>query len=193
MGAAELTRELPRLAKAVKEAMGAKYANICTVDGDKGQVNHANFHIVAEGAKKLSDDAAKELLGKIDAALHPPKPLKKPRFGRVGKIQPEDAGLNLSVKAMTDPAEKEVKNGKVYEVQVGDASGVVTVSLAEDQKGLIQKGKTYELRNAATKMVKGHVMVFVDKWGKIEASETDISDVKTDKDVSAVEFEQVKA
>jgi diadenosine tetraphosphate (Ap4A) HIT family hydrolase len=190
--AAELTRDLPRLAKALKEASEAKNVNITTVHGSAGEVFHANFHIVPDGAKKLSADATKELLGKIDTALHPPPPLKKAKFGAVGKIKPETSGLNLSIKCVSDPVEKEVKSGKVYEVQVGDATGVITISLRADQKDLLKKDKTYELRNMGTRMIGGHIIGLVDKWGKIEETKEEI-EVSSEKDISAVEYEQVKS
>merc|ERR1711957_247242 len=148
---------------------------------------------LAKAAKKLSADEAKALVGKIDVALHPPTPLKQAKFHQVGKIKPETAGLNLSVKAVGDTIEKEVKPGtKVYEAQVADATGAVTISLTADQKDLIKKGKTYELRNASTRMIKGHIMIVVDKWGKIAAVEAEI-EPSTEKDISAVEYEQVKS
>jgi diadenosine tetraphosphate (Ap4A) HIT family hydrolase/nucleoside diphosphate kinase len=186
---AQLMQDLPKLAKALKLATGSKHVNICTMEGDKSHVNHPHFHLVPEGAKSLSADAVKDHAAKIDLALHPPVPLKKAKHHIIAKINPEDKGLNLCVKVMSDTVEKELKVGKAYEVQVGDATGVITVTLKDDQKDLLKKGKTYELRNALTKMVKGHVMLTVDKWGKIEAAETEISEVKTDKDISEVEYE----
>jgi len=191
--ATDLMKEVPRLAKAVKEAMGAKFVNMTTHRGVKDEVFHPNMHIVAEGAKKLSADAAKDLLGKIDLALHPPTPLKHAKFHQVGKIRPEATGLNLSVKAIGDTVAKEVKPGTmVHEVQVADATGAVTISLSADQKDVIKKGKTYELRNCSTRMIKGHIMIVVDKWGKIAAVEAEI-EPSTEKDISAVEYEQVKS
>lgn len=187
--AGSLMHSAPKLAKALKEAMGCKHVNICTVDGEKGQVNHPNIHLVAEGAKALSADAVKDLLAKVDAALNPPKPLKKAKHHIIAKIKPEDKGLNLCVKALGNPVEKELKAGKAYEVQVGDATGTVTVTLKEDQKDLIKKDKVYEMRNVGTRMIKGHIMLAFDKWGKVEESDSAVPEVATDKDISAVEYE----
>jgi histidine triad (HIT) family protein len=190
--AGSMMTSLPKLAKALKEAMGCKHVNICTVDGDKSQVDHPNFHLVPEGAKALSADAVKDLLAKVDAALHPPTPLKKAKFHVIAKIKPEDKGLNLCVKVIGDTVEKELKTGKAYEVKVGDATGAVTVTLKEDQKGLLKKDKVYEMRNVSTKMIKGHIMMAFDKWGKVEESDTSIPEVKTDKDISETEYELKK-
>jgi histidine triad (HIT) family protein len=187
--AGSLMHSAPKLAKALKEAMGCKYVNICTVDGDKGQVNHPNVHLVPEGAKALSADAVKDLLVKVDAALHPPPEKKKAKHHIVGKIKPDDKGLNVCVKVLGDPVVKELKAGNAYEVQVGDASGSVSVSLKEDQKDLLKKDKVYEMRNVGTRMIKGHIMLVFDKWGKVEESDSLIPEVNTDKNISAVEYE----
>jgi len=64
----------------------------------------------------------------------------------------------------------------------------VTVSLVEAQKDAIKAGKIYEIRNASVKMIKGHVYIAVDKWGKIEEGTEDVTP-NTDKDVSATEYE----
>lgn len=193
--AAELTRELPRLASALQKAMEASDVTVCTgTSAAKATVAHPKFHLVPVYGGKytkatVTDDSAKDLLAKIDAALHPPKPLKSAKFGQVGKLKPEQKGLNLNVKVCGDVVEKELpKGGKAFEVKVGDASGAVTVSLTEGQKGSLAKDKAYEIRNAYVKMIKGHIALVVDKWGKIEASDADIT-ANTENDVSATEYE----
>jgi len=117
--------------------------------------------------------------------------LKPVEFGKITDIDPESKGLNLLVKVVSHGKEEELKSGrKVQEVVVGDASGVVTLSLSEDEVAAVPVGSTVEVRNAATKMVKGFVRIVVGKWGKVTAHEggEEISP-KTDKDVSATEYE----
>jgi histidine triad (HIT) family protein len=192
--AAEFTAELPKIAQAVKAAVDATDVNICTHASDGESICHPTFHIVPQGSAEkpgLSEDGAKELLTAIKAALHPPPPLKRPKFTKVSSINPVSTGLNLTVKVTGDAVEKELKHGKVYEVKVGDSSGVVTVSLQADQKDLLKSGKSYEVRNASVKMVKGHISVVVDKWGKIEEATVDDIEPNTAKDISATQYELV--
>jgi len=176
--AGDLTGVLPKLGKVLKEVTGATSVAI----NCKGTGDHPVFTLEPTGGSTFDKE-------KFNAALNPPKPLKRAKFLKVSSIQPDGKGLNLGVKALSDPVEKELKKGKAFEVQVGDASGVVTITLREEQKDLIKKGKTYELRNAAVQMVKNHVMIMVDKWGKIEEAELEIGEVKTATDVSATEYE----
>eukprot|EP00929_Paragymnodinium_shiwhaense_P012574 TRINITY_DN1198_c0_g2_i1.p2 TRINITY_DN1198_c0_g2~~TRINITY_DN1198_c0_g2_i1.p2 ORF type:complete len:575 (-),score=237.73 TRINITY_DN1198_c0_g2_i1:268-1992(-) len=195
--AQELTRELPKLANALKKAMEATDMTICThVGAGKQTVPHPKFHLIPvyNGAYKkqasVSDDFAKDVAEKVDAALHPPTPLKVAKFGQVGRIKPEQKGLNLCVKATGAPAEQELpKGGKVYTVPVGDATGSVVLSLTEAQKDLVKADKVYEIRNAFVKMVKGHINIVVDKWGKIESSTEEVKEVNKEKDISETEYE----
>jgi len=192
--ASEFTTELPKIAQAVKAAVQAEDVNICTHANDGESVSHPTFHIVPQGSTAkpgLSEDAAKELVTAIKAALNPPPPLKRAKFKKVSSIMPDSTGLNLTVKVTGEAVEKELKHGKVYEVKVGDASGVVTVSLQADQKELLKSGKCYELRNASVKMVKGHISVVVDKWGKIEEAAADDVEPNTSKDISSTQYELV--
>eukprot|EP00929_Paragymnodinium_shiwhaense_P040554 TRINITY_DN2115_c0_g1_i1.p1 TRINITY_DN2115_c0_g1~~TRINITY_DN2115_c0_g1_i1.p1 ORF type:complete len:574 (-),score=212.98 TRINITY_DN2115_c0_g1_i1:356-2077(-) len=193
--AADLTKELPRLANAIKKAVEATDMTICTHNGpSKSTVPHPKFHLIpvfngSYNKAAVTDDSAKELLAKIDAALHPPTPLKSAKFLPVAKIRPAATGLNLHVKVCGDLTTKDLPTGgKAYEIAVGDDSGMVTVTLSEGQKDVLKKDKTYAMRNAHVKMVKGHIMVAIDKWGKIEEEAGEIT-VKTETNVSETEYE----
>merc|ERR1712216_65643 len=176
----------------IPKALG--FPTFLDMPASKATVPHPKFHLIPVygGAYKktaVTDDFAKDVIAKVDAVMHPPKPLKSAKFGKIAKIMPDAKGLNLNVKVVEDAVEKELpKGGKAYEVKGGDASACVTMSLAEGQKGELKKGKCYELRNAHVKMVKGHIMLVIDKWGKIEESSEEVTP-STEKDISATEYE----
>jgi len=206
--AAAFLGDVQRIARAVKKAFDATGVNIYSNNGeDAGQtVFHPHMHIVPrtkdDGVQlgfpaskgKLAAEAAEPVQAKIEAALNPPKAPKKARFGQAGKIKPDSAGLNLQVKVVGDVTAIEGKAGGLWEVLVGDTSGCVVVSMREAQKDLAVKGSTIVIRNAAAKMIRGHIRLIVDKWGKIEASEEALEgEVEMDekKNVSATEYELV--
>jgi len=205
----EVFGDVQKVAKAVKAATGATGVNIWQNCGeDAGQtVFHPHFHIVprhkddgldpypASAKEMISSDAAAPTVSKIVAALNPPKPLKKAKFGQVGKIRPEASGLNFLVKVVGEPTAVEAKGGKFWEVKVGDASGTVVLSMRENQKDVAKDGAILEIRNSAARMVSNHIRLTVDKWGKISASEEAFEgevEMDTAKDVSALEYELVK-
>lgn len=205
--ASEYLRDLQKVAKAVKEATGATGINIWQNNGaDAGQVVfHPHFHIVPrkEGdnlhkyppsGSKITEDAAQPIVKKIQTCLNPPRPLKKAKFGKISSIKPDSKGLNLHVKVLGTPTEVESKGGKFYEVLCGDASGTIILSLREDQKSVAGDGKTIDIRNGGVKMVKGHVRLAVDKWGKVDATDEDTEfevEKAEAKNVSSVEYELV--
>lgn len=206
--ASEFLRDLQKVVAAVKEATDATGINIWQNDGeDAGQsVHHPHFHIVprskddglfkypASAKDRLSEADAKPILEKLEAALNPPKPLKKAAFGKVSDIKPDSRGLNLKVKVLATPTEVESKGGKFWEVLAGDASGTVMLSLRDSQKDLATEGAVLAVRNAGVKMVTGHIRLAVDKWGKIEPADEPLEEEvenSPEKNVSSTEYELV--
>lgn len=124
----------------------------------------------------------------------PPKPLKKPRFGKVDKIKPDGRGLNLLVRVLKVT---EVGGDSPYsEAVCGDGTGVVTLRIQGDQLKICKKDAILRVQNAKVVMVKGYIRVEVDKWGVMApaAEDTpgglpDLKEVKESTDVSATEYE----
>merc|ERR1711972_391570 len=120
----------------------------------------------------LKKEAADPIVAKLQEALKPPPAvLKKAKFAKVAEIKPDSKGLNLNVKIAAEPTAVEAKGRTFHEVLCGDASGTVVLSLTPDQVATCTEGKTVDIRNGHSVMVKGHIRVVVDKWGVIKASE----------------------
>mmetsp|Transcript_59023 Transcript_59023/g.116089 ORF Transcript_59023/g.116089 Transcript_59023/m.116089 type:complete len:281 (-) Transcript_59023:134-976(-) len=207
--AALFLQDVQRVARAVKEATGADAVNILNNSGEASgqEVPHPHFHIVP---RKKDDNlalkyppSAKEMLtaekaapvkAKVEEALFPKKPLRKAKFGKVSDVRPDSVGMNLKLKVVADVKEVEGKIGKFYEVLCGDPSGTVVVSFRDHQKEFAKKDNIVALRNAATKMVNGHVRLAVDKWGKVEECDEPMDEeveMSQGKNVSATEYELV--
>lgn len=206
--AVELLADVQKVAEAVQKATGATGINIWQNNGeDAGQtIPHPHFHVVPRTAndglyknpeqpkEMISEEAASPLQTKIEAALNPPKPLRKAKFGNIGDLRPTSTGMNLKVKVVGTLEVVESKAGKFWEVLCGDASGTVVVSLREQQKDAAAKDAVLEIRNGATKMVGGYIRVAVDKWGKIAASEEGLEgevEMDTKKNLSSTQYEKV--
>jgi len=197
-------RDLQKVSNAVLKAFSADGVNVSSNNGSAaGQtIFHAHFHIIPRftddkfagksASEMLTEEAAAPILAKLQEALKPPpKPLKKPKFGKVAGVKPQAKGLNLRVKLLEAPSTVEGQGKTFREVLSGDASGSVVLSLGADQMPDCKEGDTIEVRNGRAIMVKGHIRVGVDKWGKIEASEEELDEVNKDKNISAVEYELV--
>lgn len=122
----------------------------------------------------------------------PPIPLKKPSFVKVKTINPGSKGVNLMMKC-TKKAELVEGTEGVYEAQIGDDTGVVTVSFrSKELCDLCTEGASIRVQNASIKMVKGYVRLFVDKWAAFKKADEPLDfEVKTKNDMSSTEYELV--
>jgi hypothetical protein len=119
-----------------------------------------------------------------------PIPQKKPKFQKVGSLNPSSKGSNLVVKIISDGVVVEGGKGlKFFEFKCGDASGQIILSLTEAQKECVQNDKVVILRNATVKMVKGYMRLCVDKWGKLDTNTEETVEAVGEKNVSATEYE----
>jgi len=118
------------------------------------------------------------------------KPLRKPRFKKVDALKPVQKGINLVLKIVKLPEAGALTDGGLHSVVCGDTTGVVTLRLTADQFLPCEVGRYIRIQNGKTVMVKGHIHVQIDKWGKVtQAEEQEAFDVNTGKDISAVEYE----
>jgi replication factor A1 len=108
------------------------------------------------------------------------------------------SNLNLTLKVLeaTEVLNKRHPDGSsttISECVAGDASGTITLTARNKQAALCTPGATVTVRNGKIDMFKGTMRLAVDKWGAIKAAEegADVGAVKTDYNLSAVEYELV--
>jgi len=123
----------------------------------------------------------------------PPIRLKKPKFSKIQDLDPVSKGFNVYAKCTKAAKEADGVDG-VYEAQVGDETGLVTVSFRnKDLCDLCKEGASLRIQNTAVRMVKGHIRLNVDKWAAFKvADEEHTFSVSEKNDVSATEYELVE-
>lgn len=120
-----------------------------------------------------------------------PKPLSKPKFTTIAKLNPDSKNFNVMVKVVKVAG----VSGDFTEVVCGDGTGVATFSIKEDQKSIFKVGETLRVQNAQVRIVKGYIRISIDRWSKAAPAAEDTPggrpdiDVKIEKDISATEFE----
>jgi replication factor A1 len=121
-----------------------------------------------------------------------------PEFVLVESLRPGMSNLNLTLKVLeaTEVLNKRHPDGSsttISECVAGDASGTITLTARNKQAALCTPGATVTVRNGKIDMFKGTMRLAVDKWGAIKAAEegADVGAVKTDYNLSAVEYELV--
>merc|ERR1712032_1122090 len=117
-----------------------------------------------------------------------PAPLKKPKFGTIEKLKPEQRGVNIFAKVVKSTSVEGADN--LSEVVVGDATGVITLRARGDQVAMCEIGKILRIQNGKIVMFKGFMRLEVDMWGVVKsAPDHEDMEPKMSKDVSATEFE----
>jgi nucleoside diphosphate kinase len=118
------------------------------------------------------------------------RPLRKAKFGKVGKIHPEQKGLNLMLKCVSAPVAVE-GNADIKEVTCGDETGCLILSVrSEANVKLCTPGATLRLQNAHVSMVGGFIRLVVDKWALLRAADkVEFEAVDEKNNVSKTEFE----
>ena len=119
-----------------------------------------------------------------------------PDFVLVDSLRPGLANLNLVLKVVEA---KEVLNKKhpdgssttIVECVVGDASGTIILTARNRQAETCKSGTTITVRNGKIDMFKGTMRLAVDRWGSIKSANDADFAVKTDYDLSAVQYELV--
>ncbi|KAM0005056.1 putative nucleic acid-binding protein [Helianthus debilis subsp. tardiflorus] len=133
----------------------------------------------------------------------PAKPaLRKPVFIKVGDLKPETSGLTLIAKVLSSEivlqkglvssASSNVRNVRIAECLVGDETGTILFT-ARNHQGvdLMKPGTSVIIRNGKIDMFKGSMRLAVDKWGRIEITDSVTFEVKEDNNLSLMEYELV--
>ncbi|KAH7434515.1 hypothetical protein KP509_06G021100 [Ceratopteris richardii] len=80
---------------------------------------------------------------------------------------------------------------RIAECVVGDETGTIIFTARNDQVDIMKPGVTVILRNAKIDMFKGCMRLAVDKWGRVEVTDSADFVVKEDNNLSTVEYELV--
>ena len=112
----------------------------------------------------------------------------------IAELKPGLKSVNITFKVMNTSEERSVesrKTGETYrvvDVQVGDSTGVILMSLWNETIDEIEEGETYTLSNGYTGLFKGYLRLQLGKFGSIETAEEPIDDVNTEIDMSAKDY-----
>mmetsp|Transcript_63030 Transcript_63030/g.136884 ORF Transcript_63030/g.136884 Transcript_63030/m.136884 type:complete len:377 (+) Transcript_63030:51-1181(+) len=181
------------LAKAVSEEVAEKvriqYGGSVTPENCEELIKKPNVDGFLVGGASLKGSFMDIVLASI-----PAKPLKKPKFGKVSGITPDQKGVNVMVKCVK-AAEAVAGTEGLFEAVVGDDSGTVTLSLrSKELCDLCTPDASLRIQNASAKMVKGHIRLVIDKWAAFKPADAPLDIVvSTKNDISATEYELVES
>ena len=114
-------------------------------------------------------------------------------FSVVSELKPFMKNLNLKFKVVEIEESKEVPSKydknmhKVADAVIGDETGIVKMTLWDDDIQKVETGKTYQLTNGKTSLFERHIRVSRGKDGKIEEISEEIN-VNSENNMSSKEY-----
>src|SRR3989338_4689431 len=79
---------------------------------------------------------------------------------------------------------------KVTEANVGDASGVILLTLWDDMIDKVEEGKSYKITNGYTSLFQNKLRLNIGRYGTLEAATEEVTEVNETNNLSEKEFER---
>ena len=122
---------------------------------------------------------------------------KTPVEAKVGDLTPQSKAVNVTAKVVSKTEIREIPMGrdgsphKVSDALVGDETGVVYVTLWDDNIEKVNEGDTIRVENGYVTLFKGNIRLNIGKYGKLEPAKEPLTvEVNTENNVSSKAYEQ---
>ncbi|MGQ4913854.1 MAG: hypothetical protein ACP6IU_03775 [Candidatus Asgardarchaeia archaeon] len=112
------------------------------------------------------------------------------KFSVVSDLRPNAKSVNLKFKVVSKSEPREVtsrRDGsthKVVEAIIGDETGIIKMTLWDDQIDMIEENKTYELSNGYVGFFQNTLRLNIGRYGEVKESDEDISEVNMENNMS---------
>ena len=120
-----------------------------------------------------------------------------PVEAKVGELTPQSRAVNVTAKVVSKSEIREIPMGrdgsahKVCDALVGDETGVVYVTLWDDNIEKVNEGDTIRVENGYVTLFKGNIRLNIGKYGKLELAKEPLTvEVNTENNVSSKAYEQ---
>ncbi len=121
----------------------------------------------------------------------------QPVEAKVGELTPQSRAVNVTSKVVSKSEIREIPMGrdgsahKVCDALVGDETGVVYLTLWDDNITKVNEGDTIRVENGYVTLFKGNIRLNIGKYGKLEpAKEPLTAEVNQENNVSSKAYEQ---
>jgi len=122
---------------------------------------------------------------------------KQPVEAKVGDLTPQSKAVNVTAKVVSKTEIREIPMGrdgsphKVSDALVGDETGVVYLTLWDDNIEKVKDGDTVRVENGYVTLFKGNIRLNIGKYGKLEPAKEPLAvEVNTENNVSSKTYEQ---
>lgn len=122
---------------------------------------------------------------------------KEPIEAKVGDLTPQSKAVNVTAKVVSKTEVREIPMGrdgaphKVSDALIGDGTGVVYLTLWDDNIEKVTDGETVRIENGYVTLFKGNIRLNIGKYGKLEPAEAPLAEeVNTENNISSKTYEQ---
>jgi len=115
---------------------------------------------------------------------------------KISQLTPESRNVNLVVKVIERSEAREFysqrsgKHLRICNVTVGDESGIIKMTLWNEQVNDFQVGDTVKIINAYTTLFKGHMKLQIGKHGSYKIVPREITRVNLSNDMSEITYQE---
>jgi replication factor A1 len=110
---------------------------------------------------------------------------------KLANLKPFQRGITIDFKVMKTDAVRKVRsrndgsNHQVADVLVGDETGVMYLTLWDDDISLVDDGDVFRLVGGKTSLFQGRLQLSLGRNGKLQSSTTTIPEIKTERNLSS--------
>jgi replication factor A1 len=122
---------------------------------------------------------------------------KTPVEAKVGDLTPQSKAVNVTAKVVSKTEIREIPMGrdgsahKVCDALIGDETGVVYLTLWDDNIEKVNEGDSVRIENGYVTLFKGNIRLNIGKYGKLEPAKEPLAvEVNTENNVSSKAYEQ---
>ena len=122
---------------------------------------------------------------------------KQPVEAKVGDLTPQSKAVNVTAKVVSKTEIREIPMGrdgsahKVSDALIGDETGVVYLTLWDDNIEKVNEADTVRIENGYVTLFKGNIRLNIGKYGKLEPAKEPLTvEVNTENNVSSKTYEQ---
>ena len=122
---------------------------------------------------------------------------KTPVEAKVGDLTPQSKAVNVTAKVVSKTEIREIPMGrdgsahKVSDALIGDETGVVYLTLWDDNIEKVNEGDTIRVENGYVTLFKDNIRLNIGKYGKLEPAKEPLAvEVNTENNVSSKTYEQ---
>jgi replication factor A1 len=122
---------------------------------------------------------------------------RQPVEAKVGELTPQSRAVNITAKVVSKTEIRDIPMGrdgsahKVCDALIGDETGVVYLTLWDDNIEKVNEGDSVRIENGYVTLFKGNIRLNIGKYGKLEPAKEPLTvEVNTENNVSSKAYEQ---